>query len=205
MRMKLAGWLMAVGLLSSCASSPAVRFYTLSEVAGGGSAAAVSAPAGASNSASDVVPIRVAKVGLPSELDRSQLVRRMDANRLQIEDLDRWAAPLDEMILRVLWADLAARLPPNTMANAAAPATNQPTRMLSVELQEFSGDSNCAVTLRGAWTLKSPRQPAAGSDLQGVVNTQVPSSGSCSVGTLPAAMSQAIGQMSDSIAAAIAH
>ncbi|MEP7242248.1 MAG: PqiC family protein [Gammaproteobacteria bacterium] len=197
MKVATAVSLAALGVLGACASSPAVRFYTLSEVGGVGSAAAVPA------AASDVAPIRVARVGLPTELDRSQIVRRMDANRLEIQDLDRWAAPLDEMILRVLWSDLAARLPPNTMANAAAPATHQATRLLSVELQEFSGDSNCAVTLRGAWTLKLARQPAAGSDLQGLINTQVPSSGACTVGALPAAMSQAIGQMSDGIAAAI--
>jgi uncharacterized lipoprotein YmbA len=188
MTLRLSGLLLAL-LLSACASSPEMRFYTLNVVA---PKAPSSAPAAGS-------PVRVVRVTIPGELDRTQLVRRVDANRLQIAELDRWAAPLDETILRVLSADLAARLPAGTVVSAADSAGT--SRALSVDIQEFSGDASCAVTLRAAWFLT----PTAGTSAQGTADVRVPASGACATSSLPATMSEALAQLSDQIAASIAR
>lgn len=135
---------MTVALVSACSSSPPTRFYTLSEIA------ADMQPTPQSGTGS----VRVYRVTIPGELDRPQVVRQIDANRLQIAEQDRWAAPLDEMIRRVLSGDLARRRPAPAAANAndAPPADQQ--RSLSVDIREFYGDANCNVTLRAAWTMK---------------------------------------------------
>jgi uncharacterized lipoprotein YmbA len=169
-----------------------MHYYTLTEV-----------PATTRLSAADsTIPIRLDRVTIPTELDRAQLVRRIDATRLQIIEGDRWAAPLDDTIRRVLSGDLAARLPVGMVANPNEPSVGEKRQSLSVDIGEFYGDAACAVTLRAAWVLKQPDSQSS----RGTEEARIPAGGDCSgAGTLPAAMSQALAQLSDRIAAAIAH
>jgi uncharacterized protein len=186
------GLVAIVGAMAGCASSPPLHYYTLTE-----------APATSRLTVADnTVPVRIDRVTIAGELDRSQLVRRVDATRLQIVENDRWAAPLDDMIRRVLSDDLAARLPPGMVANPNEPAVGETRQSLTVDISDFYGDATCAVTLHAAWVLKQ-------GDSQGTRGTEeakVPASGDCSgAGGLPVAMSRALGQLSDRIAAAVAH
>jgi uncharacterized lipoprotein YmbA len=169
-----------------------MHYYTLTEV-----------PASARLATADnAVPVRLDRVTIPTELDRSQLVRRIDATRLQILDSDRWAAPLDDAIRRVLSDDLATRLPANMVANPNEPSIGEKRQSLSVDIQEFYGDSTCAVTLRAAWVLKQPDAQSS----RGSQETRIPASGDCSgAGAIPGAMSKALAQLSDQIAASVAH
>lgn len=179
-------------MVSGCTSSPPLHYYTLTQV-----------PAGTRSSTTDsTVPVRLDRVTIPAELDRSQLVRRIDTTRLQIVDSDRWAAPLEDIIRRVLSDDLAARLPPNMVANPFEPSVGEKRQSLAVDVEEFYGDSACSVTLRAAWVLKQPDSQSS----RGTEETKIPGGGDCGgAGALPVAMSQALGQLSDRIAAAIAH
>ncbi len=198
MTRRLLGWL-AVGVLTACASSPPVRFYTLTPIA----------PESRSTAGADTLPVRLNRVTVPGELDRVQIVRRIDATRLRIDDQDRWAAPLDDMIRRVLTSDLAERLPPHLVADANESAGGDRVQTLGVDIQEFYADPSCTVTLRAVWVLtppqtqgKSPGATAPGR--QGTEETQVPSAGCSGVGTVPESMSRALALLSDRIATAIA-
>lgn len=168
-----------------------MHYYTLSTVAG---TAKLNIPA-------DAVPIRLDRVTIPTELDRSQLVRRIDSTRLQIVENDRWAAPLDDTIRRVLSDDLASRLPANMVANPYEPSVGEKRQSLSVDIEEFYGDSGCAVTLRASWVLKQPDMQSS----RGTEVSQIPASGNCTTGNIPTAMSQALAQLADRIAAAVAR
>jgi uncharacterized protein len=178
-------------LAAGCASSPPMHYYTLTEIP---------APR-ASTPPDNGVPIRIDRVTIPTELDRSQIVRRLDSTQLQIVEAERWAAPLDETIRRVLSNDLAARLPPGAVANPNEPSIGEKRQSLAVDVSEFYGDPTCTVTLRAAWTLK-------GSDsqtLHGNEEAKASPQGTCTgAGTIPQAMSQALGQLADRIAAAVA-
>jgi uncharacterized protein len=176
---------------ASCAGSPPLHFYTLSQVP-----AASRLPA-----TGNTVPVRLDRVTIPTELDRSQLVRRIDSTRLQIVEADRWAAPLEDIIRRVLSDDLAARLPADMVANPYEPSVGEKRQSLSVDIEEFYADPACSVTLRAAWVLKQPDSQSS----RGTEETRI-QAGTCSgAGAIPNAMSQALGQLSDRIAAAIAH
>jgi uncharacterized protein len=179
-------------LEAGCASSPPMHYYTLSEV-----------PGTARLSPTDnTVPVHLDRVTIPTELDRAQIVRRIDATRLQIVEDDRWAAPLDDTIRRVLSNDLAARLPPGLVADPNEPSVGEKRQSLSVDVQEFYGDASCAVTLRAAWLLKPPDSPSS----RGTEEIRIPAGTDCAgTATLPAALSQALAQLSDRIAAVIAH
>jgi uncharacterized lipoprotein YmbA len=109
--------------------------------------------------------------------------------------MDRWAAPLDEMIRRTLAADLAARLPAGTVSDLDDARPGEKRRVLSLDIQEFHGDASCAVTLRAAWSLTEPDAQSG----RGTEVVKIPSSGACP-DTLAIGMSQALAQLSDRIA-----
>lgn len=168
----------ALVFAGGCASSPPMRFYTLSEVS-----PSAASPANAAGE------IRVTRVRLPGELDRNEMVQRIDANQVRIVEQDRWAAPLDEMIRRVLAANLQSR------------GGGETGSTLSVDIDEFIGDASCKVTLRAAWELKGPNAStthvATGKEL-----ISVPAPAACSVASLPAQMSTALAELSDRVLAA---
>lgn len=184
----------AVALLvdGGCSTSPPMHYYTLTEVP---------APSRLT-SVDNTMPIRLDRITIPEELNRSQLVRRVDPTRLQIVENDRWAAPLEDTIRRVLSNDLATRLPLNMIANPYDPSVGEKRQSLAVDIEDFYGDAACTVTLRAIWVLKQPDNRST----HGVEEVRVPATGGCSGSTvLPPAMSQALGELSDRIAAAIAH
>jgi uncharacterized lipoprotein YmbA len=156
-----------------------MRFYTLAPMGTENAATGNGSPA-----------IRVARVTLPGEIDRPELVRRIDATRLQLAEDDRWAAPLGEMIQRVLSADLQSRVPA---------ASTEPDQLV-VEIEEFIADANCAVTLRAAWSLK-PASGATTQAIRGYETVRAEPSGSCQVSALPEVMSRALAELATRVAA----
>jgi uncharacterized protein len=169
-----------------------MHYYTLSETP----------PGTRLTTPPDMVPVRLDRVTMPNELDRSQIVRRIDPTQVQILESDRWAAPLDDMIRRVLSDNLTARLPANLVADPNEPSVGEKRQSLSVDIQEFYGDTNCAVTLRVAWALKQPDSHSSRSNEE----VRIPGGSNCSgAASLPAAMSRALEQLSDRIATAIAR
>ena len=171
----------AVSWVAGCSSSPPTRFYTLNDTA-----PEAVAPSG-------VGLVEVTGVTVPGELDRPEVVRRMGPNQLKISGLDRWAAPLDQIIRRVLTDDIGRRV------RAPVPGREYP---VSVDIHEFYGDDSCNVTLRAAWTV---RQPHAAALQPANEEIQVPSSGGACPETLAATMSVAVGQLSDRIIAGVAR
>jgi uncharacterized lipoprotein YmbA len=61
--------------------------------------------------------VGVGPVTVPAAVDRPQIVLRVDANRVALQEQSRWAEPLKESIPRVVASNLAVllgmrRLPP---------------------------------------------------------------------------------------------
>lgn len=159
-------------LLGGCASSPPLRYYVLSEVP-------PAAQSNTSTSSSDAV--QVTRVVLPGEIDRSEIVQRVDANRLRIAEDDRWAAPLEDMIRRVLAADLRQR----AGAHAA---------QVSVQIESFTADVSCGVELRASWEWREPGasvpSPRRRAEIQIPAGAQA-----CPMSDVPARMSAALSQL----------
>jgi uncharacterized lipoprotein YmbA len=177
-------------MLVACASSPPMHYYTLTETS---APSRLEVPEG-------MTPVRLDRVTLPTELDRSQIVRRLGSTQLQIVENERWAAPLDETIRRVLSNDLTARLPQGAVANPNEPSVGEKRQSLTVDFSEFYGDPSCTVTLRASWTLKQSESNSLHGEEEA---TGSPSDGCKGAGSIPAAMSQALGKLSDLIAAAV--
>jgi uncharacterized protein len=176
-------------LLLDCSSSPPMRYHTLNAIA----------PATAIANAANQIVVRVQPIVIPSELERLQLVSRSGPYSVQIADSDRWAAPLEDQVRRVVSDDLSSRLPAGLVADPSEPATNEPRRLLSIAIAEFYSDGSCAAMLRASWTFRGPK----GGGEHGTEQLQVPASEPCAAG-IPAAMSAALAALSDKLAAVIA-
>jgi uncharacterized protein len=191
-RMSLPTGFLGCCVLLACGSSPPMRYYTLKAVA---PSAAPSAPVSV---ASNQVVVRLEPVVIPPELDRLELVSHGRPYRVHIADSDRWAAPLEDQIRRILSDDLSTRLPPQLMADPYEPASNEPRRLLSIAIAEFYADDSCAATLRADWTLRGPK----GDSERGTEQVQIPGSEPCA-DAVPAAMSGALAVLADRLVAVI--
>src|SRR5207247_10498405 len=89
--------LVGVGSMG-CGPSATARFYTLNSTATAQGAPATS------------YAVAVGPVSIPGAVDRPQSVVQVTQNRIVIEEFNRWAAPLDEGIARVVAGDLTVLL-----------------------------------------------------------------------------------------------
>ena len=83
--------------LMGCGSTPPSRFYTLSAASG--------TAAGSSK-----LSVLVGPVAVPALVDRPQIVVDAGANQVRLDDFNRWAAPLQSAIARVVADNLVAML-----------------------------------------------------------------------------------------------
>jgi uncharacterized lipoprotein YmbA len=140
----------AVGLLlalfvAGCASSPPTNLYTLSAVD------APPAEGRASKSTSAVVA--VGPVTLPDYIDRPQIVTRQGAYRLELAAYDQWAAPLYDMLPRVLIENLALRLPSDRVVSFPQVSEASFDYRIAVDVSRFDVDATGQATLAARWQL----------------------------------------------------
>jgi uncharacterized protein len=137
--MQLAAIVMAAGAVGCGASKPA-RFYTLQPTA-----TAVDAPPAG-------YAVLVGPVSVPPAVDRPQFVVQVTANRVEIDEFNRWAAPLNDIIARTVAADLATLL--GTRDVAAAPLASFPAAYrVTINVQRFDTVQGDAALLDAVWTI----------------------------------------------------
>lgn len=170
---------------AGCASASS-RFYTLNATA-----AADGAPAVA-------WAVSVGLVTVPASVDRPQFVVQASPNRLELDEFNRWAAPLGDNIARVVAADLAVllgtpRVVAGPMANFAA------TYRVSIDVQQFESVPGQSVLVDAIWAVHrvAGGEPRAG---RTVAREAVAAAG---YDALAAAHSRALATVSADIAAAL--
>jgi uncharacterized lipoprotein YmbA len=182
----------AVLAIAGCGTSPKPRFYTLSP-----QPAVAGAPTG--TAASDRPRILVGPVMLPDAVNRPQLVTRVGANEVAIEEQHRWAGPLKDEVPRILAADLE-RLTrnPRLTADPFAAATAVDYR-LTVDFQRFEGVVGDDVTLDASWTVLHANGDVVSTG-RSVLHEPA---GAPGYDALTAAYSRALAKLADSIAPAL--
>ncbi len=180
-----AALLIAILLLTGCHSSPPQRFYVLDPT---------QAPQASASKLQ--TPVQIASVNIPPSLDRQEMVRERAAGSLEISDVNRWGAPLGDMIQNVLTQDLMDRLP---SAKVVPPRTSAPaaTNEITVDILQFGSNSTGNVVLKGGWSLYH-----LGSDTP-VFNRNVQFTEKATAGDYGAqarSMSRLLGRMADDIA-----
>lgn len=177
-------WIVAV-LAAGCAT-PASRFYTLSTTP---------APAGAPVAYS----VAVGPVTIPAVIDRPQIVVSTSPNQVQLDEFNRWAAPLQSNIARVVADNLASILGtarvslfPQTMSAAA-------DYRVAIQVQRFDTAPGDAASLEALWTITRTKDGTAQTGRTSVRESS-PSGGYDGVA---AAHSRALARLSRDIADAI--
>ena len=152
-------------LVAGCSASPPARFYVLS-------ATAVTQSGPTSNAR-----VMVGPVSIPASVDQPQFVLKVASNRVEVDELDRWAAPLDESIARAVAGDLAILLGTPTVATAQL-ANFSPEYVVAIDVQRFESVKGDSANLEAVWTVRkissgeilsgrsSIREPALGKDYE---------------------------------------
>ena len=170
-------------LVASCAS-PNPSLYTLEMLPG-----PVRRPA--------VRVIELRSIGLARYLERSQIVRSSENFRLEVLSNEWWGEPLDAMIGRTLERALTQRLPGSTVYLENGAISAEPDARVQVNIERFDQDASGTVRLIAQYAVVRRTSETRG------VTLQVPTHGATTA-DLVAAMSEAIGQLADRIAAMLA-
>lgn len=176
--------LAGIALLAGCAS-PNPNLYTLSVVPGTPLSGA---------------PRRVVlrEIGLARYLERLQIVRSSEDYRLNVRANDWWGEPLGSMLGRVLSEELSQRLPGTTVYSDIGAITSNADAVVEVNIQRMDVGADGALVLAGQVAVSQLGGRHA--DRVGPVRITVPVAGNDTRSAV-AAMSTAVGQLADAIAA----
>jgi hypothetical protein len=130
-------------ILAGCGASDHSRFYVLTEHPALVARATAAAP---------TTTIALGAINLPAALDRPQMARRLNSDEISYSEYDRWAGPLDDMVRRVLSADLEGRLPPGMILIDNNP-TSPASLTIAVDILRFDADAAGQVTLKARWQM----------------------------------------------------
>ena len=181
------GWAVSLlAFLAGCAS-PSPDLYSLDMQPG---------PTQASSR--QVIVVRA--VSVPRYLEREQIVREAGGTRLRTSENDWWSEPFRVMLIRVLAADLAQRLPGADVLGGGGSIAAHPDAEITVDLQRFDGNLSGPVILEGYAAVIRPQRARALERLH--VEAKI---GADTAKGQVDAMSAALGQAADIIAAQIAR
>lgn len=133
-----------LGTSSGCGSSP-TRFYTLSALPQGGGPASGIAPSGPM--------LGIGPVSVPERLNRPEIVTWVNENMLHLADFDRWAAPLQDSIARVLAENLSVLLPTDRAAVFPWPSDMPIDYEVRVEVSRLDGTLGRDCSLIAQWSI----------------------------------------------------
>jgi uncharacterized protein len=171
---------------AGCGTSAPPRFYTLASTATSDSAPAVRAS------------VMVGPVFIPATVDQPQMVVQVAANRVEMEEFSRWAAPLNDSIARAVAGDLAVLL--GTPDVTSMPLANfNPAYRVTINVQRFESVKSQAALIDALWVVY---RTAGGETRSGRTVAREATQGE-GFEALASAHSRALAQMSADIAAAI--
>jgi uncharacterized lipoprotein YmbA len=139
------GVLVAMLLLCACSlgTSPPERFFTLA-----------SEPLAAAAANTTAYLVVVGPVTVPEIVDRPQLVMSAGANRVEIAEQARWAAPLKSEIPRVISDHLARLLEGARTATSDQRSAGTPDYRVLVDVQRFDSSMQGAL-IQASWTIRT--------------------------------------------------
>lgn len=177
--------LMAVAI-AGCGTTAPARFYTLQSVAAAGGAPAAH------------TAVMVGPVSIPAADDQPQIVVEVAPNRVEIDEFNRWAAPLNDSIARVVAGNLSTLL--DTPNVATWPLANfSADYRVTIDVQGFQSIKGQAAVLDAVWVVS---QIASGVSRSGRTVAREPLQGD-GFDALAAAHSLALARMSGDISTVI--
>jgi uncharacterized protein len=176
---------LSAALTAGCSTAPS-KFYSLSSTATADGTPATTAT------------VLVGPVTIPAAVDQPEFVVQVAPNRVQVDEFNRWVAPLSDGIARAVAGDLVVLLGTPEVATAQL-ANFAPDYRVTIDVQRFESIQGQAATVEAVWTV---RKTAGGQTRSGRTVAREPVQGQ-GFDALAAAHSQAIAKVSGDIAAAI--
>jgi len=170
---------------AGCSTAPA-RFYSLASTATADGTPATSAA------------VMVGPVTIPASVDQPEFVVQVAPNRVEVDEFNRWVAPLNDAIARAVAGDLVVLLGTPEVATAQL-ANFTPDYRVTIDVQRFESIQGGAALVEAVWTV---RKTAGGETRSGRTVAREPVQGQ-GFDALAAAHSRAIAKLSADIAAAI--
>jgi hypothetical protein len=180
----------ALLLVAGCASAPSSQFYTLSATS------QAAAPA-------SKMSVAVGPVSIPAGVDRPQMVISSGANQVQLDEFNRWAAPLQSDINRVVAENLVKMLSTPSVTLFPQTASVKADYRVSIEVQSFVSTLGEAAALDAVWTVRRMRDNATETGRSTVREPVNADAAEKSHAALAAAHSRALARMSQDIADAV--
>jgi uncharacterized lipoprotein YmbA len=177
-------------MVAGCASAPS-QFYALNSTAQANGAPAVKCS------------VIVNPVFVPASVDQPQFVITTAPNRVEVDEFNRWDAPLDDAIARVVRADLITLL--GTPRVSSAPIADfGPAYHVTIRIERFEsirgdGKQSGEALVDAIWTVRDPGGEIVGSSR----TTATELAGGNSFDAFAAAHSRALAKVSTDIATAI--
>lgn len=183
---------LCTSVLAACSSSPPTNFYTLAS--GGLDTTAAPAPQQTAS------VIAIGPVNLPDYLDRPQIVIRTSTYAMSLSSFDQWAAPLNDMLPRVLVEDMAQRLPADRVVSFPEVSGPSFDYRIAVSINRFDVDANGMATLVAHWQIYGLQGTQARLVNDDTLRQQATSN---SYEAYVAALSATLGDLSDRIIAGL--
>jgi uncharacterized lipoprotein YmbA len=176
--------LLALAALPAACASPNPTLYVLATV-----------PGATHHGAPHIVELRA--VAVAHYLERSQIVRSAEGYRMDVLSNEWWGEPLAPMMGRILVQELNQRLPGSTVYGDSGAISTPADARVEINLQRFDLDRAGAVLLAAQIATDGERKASRAVALQ--VRPE-----DATTQALVAAMSTAVAQVADTIAAMLA-
>ena len=175
-----------VTLATGCTPAPAARFYALR---------ALPTTVGMWPDLS----VAVGPVSVPAVVDRPQIVVSVGPNQLHLDEFNRWAAPLQDDIQRVVAENLVGTLGTPRVTLFAHTSSATTDYRVTIEVYRFESTPGEAATLDAVWTV-SRVTDAKSQTGRTTIREPTPQRG---YGALAAAHSRALARLSRDISDAL--
>jgi len=175
-----------VTALAAC-TSPNPALYTIAPVNGP-----------ESNTAPKVILLQ--QIGLERYLARTQIVRSSENYKLDVMANDWWGEPLGAMLGRVLVSELGQRLPQSVVINESGAISAQPDASIALNVQRLDEDAAGNLILQAQASVDF--RGRGGSSVRAFRFSETPPTPD--IPGEVAAISAAVGQLADGLAAMLA-
>src|SRR2546425_2373602 len=179
-------------LAAGCGSSPPSRFYTLNGTA-------IPAAASSNGAASSNFSVAIGPVSIPGAVDRPQMVVSAGASQVELDEFNRWAAPLQNNISRVVAENLVALLGASRVTLFPQLLSADADFRVAIEVQRFESTPGESALLDAVWTVRRAKDGKSDTGRTTVRETVREKS----YDVLVTAHSRAMGRLSQDIAAAV--
>ena len=140
--------------------------------------------------------VQLREIGLARYLDRREIVRSSDGNRLDVAYNDWWGESLGAMLARVLVVGLSQRLPGSSIYNESGAIASDPNAILAVNIQRLDVDPAGSLELLAQAAVEFNRPKRSAARTFRIAKTVA----AATVAGQVAAISDAVAELSDGLA-----